>query len=127
MPPRPRRTREIDLSTISFPTDQITFGQLRKRFPNQFTMDAVQSNEPAKIIPVSALHLEMTLAKKAYAAAAGLPDPHPDDDRRMSIIMLNEDYCRFGISAGLQQTRRMVSEFETEAARQGNVRKGPTR
>jgi hypothetical protein len=69
----------------------------------------------------------MTLAKKAFAAAAGLPDPHPDDDRRESIIMLNEDYRRFGISTGLEQTRRLVSGFEAEAARQASVDRGRTR
>ena len=125
--PNPKRTPHIDFSAIQFPTDTISFGQLRKVFPESFTLDGVLNGRPQDIIPTSTLHLEMTLAEKAFAASAGIPDPHPEDDRLVAIAMLNEDYCRFGISTGLQQTRQLVTAFERQASLQASSAKGRSR
>jgi hypothetical protein len=66
--------------------------------------------------------LERVLAEKAFAAAAGLPDRHADDDRDGLIEDLHADYRRYGISQGLNQTRELVRRFESVAAAQATGR-----
>jgi hypothetical protein len=111
----------LDLSRISFPTDRITLGQLRREEPAVFTSSHLLEGHLTDIGALSTLHVEITLAEKAFAKAAGRPDPHRDDNRRELIRLLDHDYRAYGMSAGLRSTQELVRAFESLAAKQGRT------
>lgn len=106
-----------DISSIEFPTDRITVGQMRRDQPE--LLDADRPFVRAHLESPDALYatrMEHVLARKAWAAAIGLPDPAPERERLEEIGQINKVYTRFGISTGRQQTLELVRRFEAEAA-----------
>lgn len=69
---------------------------------------------------------ELRLAEKAFAEVLGLPNPLPNDDRRI-VEMLNRGYKLFGVSSGIQQTWQLVRDFESAAAEQARGIAGRSR
>ena len=122
---------QLDHVGMQYPSDNVTMGQLRARFPELFNGKAIYSNRLSSLTLdiVGTMALEQALAEKAFAKAAGLPDPDPDPlvSRREAMRMLNEDYRRYGISSGPQQTRELVRSFEAAAANQGKAARGTSR
>jgi hypothetical protein len=120
----------FDISQVAFPTDRLTLGDIRKRQPHLFT-GLFGASEPryhlSDLQIFATLSVERVLAKRAFAAAAGLPDPHPLGSssamftRQEGVWMLNDDYKRYGLTAGLHQTREMVRRFEAAAAALGRT------
>jgi hypothetical protein len=112
----------LNVSAIDFPTDRLTLGQLRRFQPEVFeTLDG----DVTDIEALPTFDLERALARKSFALALGLPDPHPDDDRQVSIRTLDRDYRRYSLSSGLQSTQQLVREFERAAAEQAKAFGGP--
>jgi hypothetical protein len=116
----------LDFSAIEFPSDRVTIGKMRKLLPAQFTPTGLKASHFEAPV-LHTLLCEQVLAEQAFAAAAGLPSPHTLWDRRESILALNSDYCRFGISSGLQQTYQLVRRFEQAAVDQWKAPQGPSR
>jgi hypothetical protein len=114
----------LKLDLIAFPTDQITIGQLRQRQPQLFTEKGIFGparkgySARGQIDAFTAMESERRLAQKAFAAAAGQPDPHPDVDRMEERRYLNEEYVAYGLSSGPQQTNQLIRDIESSAARQ---------
>lgn len=127
----PQSEPEIDHAKMQYPTDKVTVGQLRARQPELLNGKALYTSRLTNttLAIVGTMSLEHDLAAKAFAKAAGLPDPDPDPlvSRREAMRMLNEDYRRYGISSGLQQTKELVRAFEAAAARQGKAALGTSR
>ena|ERR1700722_8759986 len=119
--PSPDSVPSLDLSQMPFPTDKVTIGAIRQRQPSLFINEDA---DIARFDVFATMSVERVLAKKAFAKAAGLPDPFPDDGsmstytRQEAVWMLNSDYQRYGISTGLHQTRELVKDFEKAAADQ---------
>lgn len=122
---------QLDHATMHYPTDSVRVGQLRDRFPELFNGKALYKNElnSATLDIVATMFIEQKLAAKAFAKAAGLPDPDPEPlvNRREALRMLDEDYRRYRISSGPQQTRELVRAFEAAAAKQGKAARGHSR
>lgn len=122
---------QLDHATMQYPTDSVSVGQLRDRFPELFNGKALYKNElnSATLDIVATMFIEQKLAAKAFAKAAGLPDPDPEPlvNRRERLRMLDEDYRRYGISSGPQHTRELVRTFEAAAAKQGQSARGHSR
>ncbi len=120
---------QFDLSKIEFPTDRLTVGELRKRQPRLFDLLIHRSHNLNSVLVTATMAVEQELAFKAFARAAGLPDPDPNLVTSPSELMrmLDQDYRRQGISMGYQQTKQMVREFEKAAAAQGRASRGASR
>lgn len=113
---------DLDVSLLTFPSDKVTVGQIRRVQPSLFS--------PAKaggdnVYALAVLSAELLLAEKAYAEAAGLPEPWPAWPRKGLIESLQEDYQRYGLSSGVKQTLELVRRFEQDAANQAHDRHGP--
>jgi hypothetical protein len=117
----------FDPAAIVFPSDAITLGQMRRHDPEVFTFDRLTDAHADSIDAVATHGLELVLAERSYARAAGLSDPHPGDNRSETISMLNDAYKEYGLSTGMQQTRQLVREFEAQAARQAENLRGRPR
>jgi hypothetical protein len=115
----------LDLLEIQFPSDAVTFGQMRKLQPDLFTPEGLVSGRVGDIVLLSAMYSEHQLAETAFAAALGLQDPHSQFDRRDLILCLNSDYLKYGISTGLQQTYQLVRDFERAAVAQAQTHQPP--
>ena len=118
---------QIDLSAIALPSDHLTLGQLRRRQPTIFDRFRVPRISADLLEALATVHLENTVARRAFAAACAQPDPHPEEDRGELLRLLNDEYCRYGISSGLQQTRELVRALEAAAVRQAKVARGQVR
>lgn len=128
----PSHSARIDHAAIRYPSDKVTVGQLRARQPellNGLSGPPFTSKPISVLDIVATMALEQKLAEKAFATAARLADPDPDPlaGRGEIIDMLNEDYCRYGISSGLRQTREHVRAFEGAAANQAKAPRGASR
>jgi hypothetical protein len=119
MPDNKKKELEPDFSNISFPSDKITIGQLRKEQPDVFTERSLYNDAPARDLNAfNTILCELGLAKKAWAKALGKPEPEPNEDRLEEIDMLNDDYVRYGLSTGIAKTRELVRTFEKAVAEQ---------
>jgi hypothetical protein len=117
-------TLDLDVSNITLPSDQVTVGQIRRIQPELFSPAMGGPIDDVYILAV--LSAELLLAEKAYAKAAGLPDPWPDWPRKGVVDSLDEDYRRYGLSTGLKQTHELVRNFERQVAKQAEGRHGPS-
>lgn len=108
-----------DVSSIAFPSDAITLGQMRKQEPGLFTDNALQSTKLLDCDAVATHWWERVLAENAIARAAGRSLPHPDVDRTHVVNdLLHEAYEMYGLSKGIHETGQMVQRFEQDAVRQ---------
>lgn len=117
----------LDVTKIDFPSDKVTVGQMRRLQPESFTQANFVKLRGDEIPIVSAMCLEEMLAQKAYASAAGLPDPYPDDDRLESIRWLYDEYAQYGLSSGVKHTRELVRGFEKAAVQLAKAALGQSR
>jgi hypothetical protein len=67
---------------------------------------------------VAAHAFEIRVAERAFAIAAGLPDPFPTRSRESDVDALDEAYRVYGLSSGVQATRHLVREIEASARAQ---------
>jgi hypothetical protein len=129
--PHEKEVPSLDLKAMLFPSDRITVSQMRRDQPNLFSEKGLFGprgyNHVLNLNFRATMNSERILARKAFAAAAGQADPCPDNDRLELIMLLSDDYKRFGISSGIHQTRLLVREFETVATQQAKGARGPSR
>ncbi|NUQ12169.1 MAG: hypothetical protein HUU26_07585 [Gemmatimonadaceae bacterium] len=100
---------------------------MRRHDPEVFTFDRLTDARADSIDAVATHGLELVLAERSYARAAGLSDPHPGDNRTETISLLNDAYKEYGLSTGMQQTRQLVRDFEAQAIRQAEKVRGRSR
>ena len=117
----------LDITRIDFPTDHLTIGHLRRLQPDP-DVHSFAAGDLEKMLEVGvmpSMDVEQTLAQKAFAQAAGQPDP--GEDRLDLIRMLNDEYRRLKLSTGIHQTRQLVRDFEKAAAAQAKEYLGQSR
>jgi hypothetical protein len=114
----PPSEHRLDFAALPLPSDRVTLGMLRRRQPTVF--DRLSDwRIPADLLEILAtVHLENIVARRAFAAECKQPDPLPTEDRRELIRMLNDDYQRYGISSGMQETRQLIRDLEAAARQQ---------
>lgn len=116
--PAPPDDPKLDFSKITFPSDRITFRQIRARNPEVSVLHELET-VPAKDIEAVCNHRwEVMLVEKAFASTLGRADPHPEMDREELIEALNDTYPEYGLSSGLHQTKLLVKELERAAISQ---------
>jgi len=119
-----------ELSKVRFPTDAVTMAQVRRDQPELIYSDKELLNPYRRITNVHILETMRTehiLASKAWAKAIGLADPFPTHHRREEIGFLIDDYQRYGLSTGANQTKELIRVFEKEAAHQAKLAAGQGR
>ena len=109
---------DVDHTLIDFPSDRITLGQMRKREPNLFERASLEVESPAQAEGHSLYSIELRLAERAFAAAAGHPLEEGSFDREWYLEVLDDAYQRYGLSSGTHETRELVRAFEAKAAEQ---------
>jgi hypothetical protein len=118
----------FDPAAITFPSDAITLGQMRRHDPEAFSSFSRLMNARADEIDAIGTHgMELVLAESAFARAAGVSDPHAQHWQEEYRSLLNDAYKEYGLSTGIQQTRQLVREFEAQAARQAENLRGRSR
>jgi hypothetical protein len=109
----------LDLNLIPFPSDKITIGQVRREQPELFDDPLEFSRTHMDAFNIGAtIRDELVLVDNAFA---GRQDRQAEDERREILHRLNDDYCRYGVSSGMQQTQQLVRDMEAAAQRQAGT------
>ena|SRR5579883_1144506 len=119
---------EIDFKTLSFPSDRLTIKALRLAEPQLFATDNPVDLDKtfAHSDFSSMLSWERVVARQAYKAALGQPDPDAEE-RGELVDMLTEHYRDYGLSSGPHQTEQLVREIEAQASGQAGRHGGKPR
>jgi len=118
----------IDYTTIVFPTDALTLGDIRR----SLLPDIVRGEWPisASLTDVKGIEeawIEQTLAAEAFRDELGVPPELCDEDREAHVERLNDLYLRMGWSSGMHQTKEIVRRFTDAARQQVRTAKGKPR
>ena len=114
----------LNTRLLSLPTDRLTLGDLRRIDRRAFTAEGIDKCWLSDVSVFATLHNELSLAEKAYANAAGNPDPFPSDDPRELAEALKQEYVQFGICGGMAEAEELIRGFTRAAAQQGRPTKG---
>ncbi len=123
----PQREPHIDFTRIPFPSDALSFGLIRKRFPQ--LIDAPTAKVTFFNLPESnpvfhgecltnLLEGEREVALFAFHAALGKPWTHPSYTEKQIKDFLTEYYVRYGVATGKHHARELIHAIETRAAAQ---------
>jgi hypothetical protein len=107
-----------DTVRLALPSDRVSLRDIRRQIPDILSPRGLKALNllPAQI--VRAQEMELALAARAFARAAGVPDPHPHLDRDEVLTYLNAQYIRYGLSTGLSETGRLVKALEVASSQQ---------
>ena len=117
----------LDLSKITFPSDDLSFGRLRSVFPDLFDTDvkvtffslSESSSDYHSVQLTNLLEGEREIATMAFSEAVGQTWRDPDGFSRNEIKkFLTEDYIRYGVARGKQHAAQLIREIESEAIKQ---------
>jgi hypothetical protein len=113
-------TPKIDFCRIVFPTDTVTVGSLRAKFPS-----AIEKHdpdfEPDFFNVIAAMDGERRLAQLAFDAVLGVDhsQDNPLEGTRSDVTReLLESYPVLGIASGPKHARELIRKIETEATAQ---------
>lgn len=115
---------ELDHRLMELPSDRITLGQMRIKEPELFTRESLRAHGLSEAEALSLYSIELRLAERAFASAAGVPDPYPKTSRSWQAEILNEAYVRYGVSRGIHETEELMRSMEAGAAAQGERHRG---
>jgi hypothetical protein len=121
---------KIDFTRLVFPSDDVTFGQVRNRFPILNGHEVVESRQPGKYSETfgevlqgsyfGIIHSERDIARGAFEKALGQSSPNKSYKREEKEIKLDlvSDYVRFGIADGPHEAKEMIRGIEKAAKNQ---------
>ncbi len=93
---------------------------MRRREPHIFTLEALRL-EGARIRELSVHCFERALAQKAFARAAGIPEPYASTRRGELIACLQGAYVELGLSESREASRRLLHDIERAAVAQARA------
>ena len=123
----------IDYASISFPSDNLTVGKLRKLYPDQFDVEGtgirdffsinagIQTGKIGEGWLWTMLSAERYLARHAYEDALGKTwtcVTELGDTRDESALGLAKYYIHFGLASGPKHAEQLIRDFEAQAASQ---------
>ena len=120
----------LDFSKITFPTDSLNVGELRRRMPDFFATRLGRLDDPNNLFEDAdvTLSCEMDIAERAFYKALDMPDPDPDRDLRVVLFdFVDGGYQALGITSGSHQSRQLARDIEEQAAAQAEALKGRRR
>ena len=118
-------TQILDLTAISFPSDDLTFRAVRRAWPEH--IDKLRSKGQASLddVLIGIIDSERILAEAAFEQALGRAPraiSEFNDGLRKGLI---DDYIRYGLSTGPQHAEQMIRNFESQATSQAKGLNGP--
>jgi hypothetical protein len=109
---------QLDLSKISFPTDQITIQGLRSLFPHLFdtggTIHFFRDAKDNLLAPM--MQDERDLARRAFDEAAG--NAPEDADWELARADLIKNYVAYKVARGPSHGEQLIRSFERQATEQ---------
>jgi hypothetical protein len=127
----------IDYTSISFPSDMVSIGTLRKVYPDIFDVDdndvraffaRQRSGKPKETILADMLGEEHDLARHAFESALGKKYTvltEWNDTRDEAAEQLAKYYLHFGLASGREQAEQLIQAFEAQAAAQARPPQAP--
>jgi hypothetical protein len=115
MPHESHPNPPLDPRSLRFPTDGVTLSEMRRVDPWVFDMEPADPSRLATTTVFGAHRIEIVLAQRAFARAAGRTPSDGWGPRDDLVSVLNCAYRSLGISRGLHQTRELVRGIETQA------------
>ena len=122
---------KLNLYAISFPSDKLTLGQMRKLdqtvsgsgevFSSSEKLHDARAAHIHSFIPLS---YEMLLAEKAYAKSLGLSEPWPLTSRSELVGLLRQQWEEDGISSGPELSKQFIRDIEQAAIKQAKKHLG---
>jgi hypothetical protein len=114
-------TPKLDFTSIPFPTDQLTIGDMRKEDPDLFHGGYDSLSAPASHInALATCHIEHKLACRAYVKALGQSDPYPLHPRQDDVDALVDSYRKYGLSRGKNESLQLIERIESAARSQAS-------
>ena len=116
----------ISIENIQFPSDRLTFGQLRRVFPADFSDGALKSQRNTRFLDdvFPMLQLEKEIAAMAFARAAGVSPPKTRfpylDDEGELIEDLAMFYTKLGIASGEKHAAELIRGITSQAVAQAS-------
>lgn len=117
MPPS-RKSIGFRSELIQFPTDRLTLRDMRRHEPELFTSDTLADLDACGLEVVATHYWELVCAEKAFAHAAGVPDPHLDVSREEIIEAIEIGYRRMRITEHPGHAEKLIQAIEDAAAQQ---------
>ena len=115
-------TAKIDYTSIKFPSDRITVGDIRRENPERFESEVASRTDTLDLV----VYLERLLALGAYEKAMGKQGDSigkTDMNREDCLKELTEYYGTYGVAKGIHHTEQLVRDIETQAVAQSRGRK----
>lgn len=120
--------RDLDLSGIHFPSDNISIGILRKEFPALFDIGFASFGDNAQPkfflksghaghaedMLANLLYCERVVAVSAYAEAKGIDGLDCDLSDLKDDLM--DQYTRYNIASGVHHAEQLIRDIERQAA-----------
>ncbi len=119
----------VDLTAISFPSDELTVGALRRLYPARLDaplptfFDSEPHYNSAAYVLGNLLAKERTLTMDAYnrVAQQGWKEIAPEFGHHAFPADLEDSYVELGLATGLKSATQLVRGIETQGA--GQVRR----
>lgn len=113
---------KFDLSSISFPTDNLTIGQLRKLYPKDFNAFPAAGRHFSFAESTAALvEQERIYATGVYAQAMGLKSVLlSKDEVETAAECIAADYQNFGLASGPEQAEQLIRDIADQVQAQAS-------
>ncbi|MEO1526576.1 MAG: hypothetical protein AAFX06_14160 [Planctomycetota bacterium] len=120
---------EISLAQIQFPTDSITIGQLKERFPECFSWKTPDqrglyaSRNRVSSVLMDAMEIERHLAIDAFDSEIGHSLLADQSYARKTLVSeLSDAYQELGVTNGEAETAVLAGKIESQARRQVSLK-----
>lgn len=118
----------IDLTQISFPSDQLTIQMLRKNYPGSFDREAVLPENRKQFLGRTSIEnaiggtidFERHLAVLEFKRVLGLPLTKEEGQFKRDNLAKNliEEYVHLGLAAGENHGEQLIRDVESQASAQ---------
>jgi hypothetical protein len=126
----------LDFETFSFPSDNLTLGDLRRRFPTSFDrgfgymqrqqptffLDNTKDESARKILGEKTLHVERLIAVDAFLEASeGTAQALPN--RETLKKELADSYISLGLAKGRHHAAELINQITSQSRSLGELRR----
>lgn len=119
----------IDYTSLRFPSDRITIRDMRRAHPDRFDVEGgrrfAEPEDEEDFLVGTLIYMERLVARAAFEAALGKPgDLYAERalEKEGCVEEMAEMYRRYGVSTGLEHTRQLLRDLESQAAQQARGR-----
>ncbi|HYV36629.1 MAG TPA: hypothetical protein VE988_13035 [Gemmataceae bacterium] len=131
-----KNSRDLDYGRLAFPSDKVTLGEVRQRFPTMNAVDFIESSRDGSFRSrmvdaiegsyAGIMQAEREIARGAFdEALLGKPSAlkNTPSEWKEARQDLASDYVHFGIAAGPQEAAQLIRRIEAAAKSQAKKRR----